>query len=153
MYPLVLTLHSIVRWLVVIFAILALVRLLTGWLGRRDWKREDERSLSLYTIVLDVQTLLGLILYFISPTTTALLSGATGMSNALARFFGVEHVFLMVLALIAAHMARPLARRGKTDTAKFRWAALLVILSVVLVLAAIPWPFSPAARPWIRFGF
>ena len=153
MYPIFLTLHNIVRWLVVIAAVLVLVRMYGGLLGRRSWTPADDRAGMLYTMLLDIQALLGIILYvFLSPTTTAFLTGQTGMSNPLARYFGVEHVFLMVIALVVAHVGRSLAKKGATAAWKFRRGAIFFTVSVLLLLFAIPWPFLPTGRPWLRFG-
>ena len=37
MYPIVLTLHNVMRWVVLVLAVLALLRGLTGWFGRKPW--------------------------------------------------------------------------------------------------------------------
>ncbi len=153
MYPIFLTLHSIVRWLVVISAVLVLARMYGGLFSRRSWTAADDRAGMIFTMLLDLQALLGIILYvFLSPTTTAFLAGQTGMSNSLARYFGVEHVFMMVIALVVAHVGRSLAKKGATNAWKFRRGAIFFTVSVLLILFAIPWPFLPAGRPWLRLG-
>jgi len=153
MYPLVLSVHSITRWLVVLAAAVLLVRSFSGWLRKRKYAPSDDRAAMTFTMLLDIQALLGLILYFfLAPSTLSLLNGTSSMSNAIVRYFGAEHLAMMVLAMAAAHIGRAQVKKASTSQAKFRRAALWFTLSVLLILVAIPWPFLPAGRPWIRFG-
>lgn len=153
MYPLILTIHSIVRWLIIIAAVLLLVRSFSGWLRKRKYAPSDDRAAMTFTMLLDIQALLGLILYFfLAPSTLSLLNGSGSMSSPIVRYFGAEHLAMMVLALAAAHIGRAQVKKASTSQSKFRRAALWYSLSVLLILAAIPWPFLPAGRPWIRFG-
>ncbi len=156
LYNLFLSLHNITRWLVVVFALLAIVRGIQGWSGRREWTRADDRAGVLFASMLDIQVLLGLILYFLfSPTTPRLFSNfGQAMSDPNARFFGLEHVFWMVLALIIAHVGRVISRKAQAAPAKHRAAAIGYGLAFLVVLAGIPWPFlANIGRPWLRlFG-
>jgi len=115
MYLLLLSLHSIVRWVAVIAGVVALVQALRGWLGSRQWARLDDRLGLVFTSALDVQLLLGLLLYVVSPLIRAVFAdfgGALGMTAP--RFFALEHALLMVVAVMLAHIgcvrARPLIR-------------------------------------------
>jgi hypothetical protein len=74
MYTAVLALHSWLRWVVLLLGILAVVRGIAGASGRRRWTPADERAGLFFTIALDVQLLIGLLLYFVfSPITRAAL--------------------------------------------------------------------------------
>jgi hypothetical protein len=153
MGPIVLALHSIVRWLVIVFAVLALVRMFSGWAGRRIWAHADDRVGILFTSMLDLQMLLGLILYFfLSPITASLLNGTGSISSPGVRFFGVEHILMMLVGVVVAHVGRSISKKAPTSSGKFNRAAILYSLAVVIILLAIPWPFSPVSRPWIRLG-
>ena len=87
MYTTVLALHSWLRWAVVLLVLIAIVRALAAGAGRRPWLPLDDRLGLFFIIVLDVQLLLGLVLYFVlSPITQAALAdfgGAMGVSSAL----------------------------------------------------------------------
>lgn len=153
LYPIVLTLHSILRWLVILVVVLSIVRAINGLLFKRGWTQQDNRIGLWFTVLMDVQILLGLILYFVlSPITIAALQNFGGaMGNASVRFFAVEHVFLMIIALAVAHMGRSFIRKAATAPEKHRRTIIWYGLSIVLVLAAIPWPFISAGRPLFRF--
>jgi hypothetical protein len=155
-YVLFLTLHNLTRWLVVVFAVLALVRAFRGWLKKQEWTRLDDRAGILFTSMMDTQFLLGLVLYFLFSSSTPQLVANFGeaMKSPAVRFFGLEHVLLMVVALVLAHVGRALSRKAKDAAAKHRAAAIWFSLTILMVLLAIPWPFAgAAARPWFRlFG-
>ena len=153
LYSILLPIHNILRWIVLLTALYAIGRALAGWLGKKDWLRADFRAGMWYTMALDLQLLVGLLLYFAaSPLVASALRNFGGaMQNPEMRFFAVEHIFLMVLALGIAHGGRPPPRPAPSPPVKHRWAALLFGLSLVVILIAIPWPFAAVARPWIRF--
>ena len=141
MYPIFLALHNIMRWIIILLAIYALVRVYMGVFGKREFTETDRKALSFYAIGMDIQLLLGLILYFfLSPITTAALGNfGAAMSNDAMRFFAVEHILMMVVAVVLAHVATMMAKRGATSSSKFNRAAIWLTLSVLAVLAAIPW--------------
>ncbi|MCO6452114.1 MAG: hypothetical protein J5I90_15135 [Caldilineales bacterium] len=141
LYEITLTLHSLIRWLVLIFLIASFVDGLWGWFGKREWQKRDDQLGMLSTITLDVQVLLGLLLYFVlSPITTSSFSNfGQAMGNGDIRFFLVEHFVIMIIAVVVAHMGRSRARKAATALSKFRNAAIFYGVALLLVLAAIPW--------------
>jgi hypothetical protein len=146
LYSILLPLHSILRWVVVILAVITIGRAFYGWLGKKPWVQLDNQLSSYFTIAFDIQILIGLILYFISPLTQQAFKNFGGaMGNADLRFFAVEHIFMMILALGVAHAGRTLARKAKDDFKKHRNAALFYTLSILIVLSSIPW-----SRPLIH---
>ena len=149
MYDFVLTVHSIVRWVVVISAVAAVVEAFRGWAGRKVWTSLDDRLGLVFTISMDVQVLLGLILYlFLSPIVRgAFQDFGAAMSAVDVRYWAVEHIALMILALILAHVGRARVRRAAEDPARHKSAAIFFGLAFVVLLFAIPWPFLPYGRP------
>ena len=149
-YSIVLTLHNIVRWLIVLSAVLAIVRAFTGLSFKRGYTLQDKNVGLWFTIFLDIQVLLGIVLYFfLSPKTIGVLQDfSQAMGNSLTRFYAVEHIFLMVLAVVIAHMGRSFIRKANAAPEKHRRTLLWFGLAILLILAAIPWNFSPL----LRFG-
>jgi len=144
MYPFVLAIHNIFRWLVLIFGVLAVVRALIGWFGKGQWTDLDDKLGLGFTISIDVQFLLGLLLYvFLSPITkSAFANMSAAMSDSATRFFLVEHSVMMLLAIILAHIGRSRAKKADIDIAKFKNAAIFFTIALLIILAAIPW-FRP----------
>ncbi len=151
MYGYVLVLHSLVRWIVVILGVVAVVRALRGQAGRRRWTPVDENVGLGFTVALDVQLLLGLVLFvFLSPITTrAIHDIATTMRTHALRFWTLEHPLLMVAAVVLAHVARVRIRGTSDSLLRYRAAATFFGLAVLLVLAGMPWRFLPYGRPWL----
>jgi hypothetical protein len=154
MYPLTLTLHSILRWIVLILAVVAFVRALVGWLGKQEWTALDNRLGMLLSASMDLQVLLGLILYiFLSPiTTSAFRNLGAVMGNAAQRFWTLEHIFLMIVALILIHVGRATSRAAERAGGKHKRAAIFFGLALLAILMAIPWPFLSYGRPLIPLG-
>ena len=149
MYSVVLFLHSWVRWIVMIAAVVAIVRAFYGWLGKKDWAKLDDQLGLLFSTSLDIQMLLGLILYiFLSPITQAAFKNlGAAMSDATLRFFTLEHLLYMLVAVVLGHVGRALSKKATEPVAKHRMAAILFGLATLAILLAIPW-----SRPLFRFG-
>ena len=150
MYPFVLGVHNIFRWVVLIAGIVAVGRALIGWFGKKDWTKQDRLIGMVFTSSVDIQLLLGVLLYFVFSSwgLTAILE--KGMSFVMGqseyRFFGIEHAFYMILALIFAHLGSALPKKVDDSIIKHRRAAIWFSLALLLVLAGVPWwrPLLPS---------
>lgn len=140
MLSIVLTVHNLLRWLVLVAALWALIRAYRGWLGDGAWSGRDEQAGRLYSISFDVQFLVGLFTAAVSPVIQATLRDPSliGSSDRI-RFFAVEHIPTMVLALVAVHLTGVLAKRAESGRLRHRRSALGYSVSLLLVLLAIPW--------------
>lgn len=145
MYDLVLTAHSWLRWAALIAGLMATVMAATGS------SRADRWGLILVT-ALDLQLLLGLALYLVlSPNTTAIFANfGAAMRDPVARFWAVEHVTLMLFAVVMAHLGRVLARRAAAPAAKRKRLLVCFVLSTIAMIAATPWPGMASGRPLFR---
>jgi hypothetical protein len=152
-YSLVLAFHSLVRWLVLLFGLLAALRGLHGWFRRLPWTPTDERVGFWAVMAMDVQALLGILLYVSRGGVTGAIfaNWSFAMQDNDLRFWAVEHVTIMIAALALLHIARVRIRRAASPEAKHRTAAILIGLSMVLVLIGIPWPWLSYGRPWLRW--
>ena len=141
-----LVLHNLNRWIVVILIAVALVRAYSGWLQKKVWANWDRRVSLWTTITLDVQLLLGLILYVGDWLPLWSDAGAV-MSTPLLRLFALEHPFYAILAVAAAHAGSSGARRTSDAPAQHRFLALAFTLAALFILVGMPW-----SRPLLR-GF
>ncbi len=141
MYTFMLFSHNIFRWLLLVAGVVAVVMAFVGWLGKKDWPKRDNSVGLVYIILMDVNVLLGFILYlFLSPLTQAAFADfGAAMGNSTLRFFAVEHIFGMLLALVFAHVGRSFSKKAGEPLKKHRTAAIWFTLSLVAVLAMIPW--------------
>jgi hypothetical protein len=150
MFTLVLALHSWLRWAAVVTGIVATLMAFGGRTPQRaaaadQWGR-------FFIIALDIQLLLGLLLYFVlSPNTAAIFENfGAAMRDSNARFWAVEHGVLMLLAVVMAHAGRVLARKAPTPSSRQTRLMLCFTIATIAMLAAIPWPGMANGRPLFR---
>ncbi len=141
MYTGLLHAHNGFRWLVLLALVVSVVLAISGWLGKREWKKTDNLFNLILVIFTDLQFLVGLVLYaFVSPITkTAFQNFGAAMKNPDLRFYAVEHILLMVVALVLIHIGRSKSKKASSSVKKHRTAAIFYTLSLVLILAGIPW--------------
>jgi hypothetical protein len=151
MYTAVLILHSWLRWLVLLFGVWAVWRAFAVPAVER-WSAADERAAKLFTIALDAQLLLGILVYvWLSPTIAAARHAfGAAMQQPQLRFWLVEHPVGMIAALVLAHIGRARIRR-QLEPRKRRVARIFFTISLLLVLASIPWPGLPYGRALFRW--
>ena len=154
-YPHLLITHSWVRWAVLILLVTVVAR---AWRGRRArnavWSTLDERCHAALVAVVDLQFLLGLVLYAVSPFVRAFFDDPIANQKVrILRFFGEEHVLMMVAAVAFVHVGRVRARRSTDITQRHRRVFVWTLAALIFVLASIPWPFFPVARPLFRLAF
>ena len=152
MYASALWLHSWLRWAVLLTGLVAWFRAISGKTARRPWTPQDELWGLLLTISVDLQFLVGLVLYlFLSPITRlGLRNFAAAMQINVARFFTVEHVIGMIAGVALVHIARVKIRKAADADRKHRLAMVLFGIALVVMIISIPWPGMPVARPLFR---
>ena len=149
----VLILHNLLRWAVLILGVWTLVNALTGYFGKRIYSANDNRSNLFFMISCDVQLLIGLALYINNGWFDRLKDMGNNMKDPYLRFFTMEHLTLMLVAWVLVHIGRTSVKKAGTDAAKHKKMLIFFGLAIVLIIAAIPWPFRQAiGRPYFRFG-
>ncbi|MBN2043981.1 MAG: hypothetical protein JW757_03075 [Anaerolineales bacterium] len=137
--------HNLLRWAIVISAVFTLYRLYRGWLQKKPWENIDQKAIMVFTIFLDTQLLIGLLLYFIfSDLVKAAFSNmAAAMGNQVLRFFTIEHTLLMIVAIVLSHIAGAVGKKDLPENTKFKRSAALITLALIFLLAGIPWTSRP----------
>ena len=130
------TLHNIDRYVILILLIITLARAYQGWLGGQTWQSGVRRFALYTTIALDVQLLLGLILYANLLDVHGFDFGAFMESS---RFYATEHIFYMIVAIALAHVGSSRVKRLAEDLQKYRALAISFTGALVLILIGMPW--------------
>lgn len=153
MYYVLLILHSLVRWLVLGSLLFAIYRAYRGWLLTKQYTLFDSRVRILATTIAHIQLVIGLWLYFISPVVSYFLHHlGTAIRMREIRFFGMEHITMMLIAIVVITIGSARAKRKATDQDKFRTMAIWFTIGLLLILSSIPWSFSPLIhRPLFRW--
>ncbi|WP_018127742.1 hypothetical protein [Balneola vulgaris] len=145
MYNGLLHAHSGLRWVVLVLLVLAIIKAFSGWFGKKEYTAGDKKIALFALIATHIQLLLGLGLYFISPKVS-FAEGA--IQNEIYRFYTVEHMSMMIIAIIIITLGFSLAKRTTEGTAKFRKTALFYTLGLLIILSSIPWPFTVDGAGW-----
>ena len=115
-----LTVHSYLRWLIVIVAIVAAVKFALGWLGGGAFKGMDRGLASGFSGLLDLQVTLGLIL---------LIWG--GLAGVGFPAFRIVHALIMILGAVVAHLH--VLWKNADDKLRFR-NSLFIVLDVLIII-------------------
>lgn len=151
MYQILLYLHSYLRYFVLGAGLVAVYRAYVGWTGRRPFSKGDNAFGASFVGFMLLQLIVGLGLYFVSPWGLKAVKVAGALKDPIVRFFGVQHVVLMVLAIIIAQVGRTLSVKRPNDTAKQKTAFIYYGVALFLVLLMIPWGIWNPYRPLFRY--
>jgi len=141
MYPIVLQIHNILRWLILLTGLISMIMAYRGWFGKKKWTNTDNILGITLASLSDLQLLIGLVLYgLLSPITKAAFADfGSAMKNDDLRFYAVEHILVMVIALVIIHLGRIKAKKASDDIRKHRTSAIYYTIALVLIIASIPW--------------
>ena len=147
MYSYALTAHSYLRYAVLLLVLLVLLRCVAGLIRGSAWDGGDAGLGRWLIRVWDLQFLLGLVLYFMSPIVQfAFANFGEAMGDRQLREFTLEHPLLMLLATAALHIGWVRARKAASDRGKLlRWL-IFVAVAALLTAISIPWEGRPLLR-------
>lgn len=152
MHQTLLTLHSINRWLVLFFLLYAIFLSVRGSVNLRTFSKRDNFIRHVTATVSHIQLLLGLGLYMISPTVkfrSAIAETHLWVDEHI--FFRYVHISMMLLSVVLITIGSAKTKRVEADREKFLTMLFWFSISLIVLLIAIPWPFSPLAnRPFLR---
>jgi len=141
MYTGLLHLHNSLRWLILLVALVTLLKYFMGWFSQKSWKKSDNILGIIFVSVMDLQFLVGVVLYFfVSPVTQAALQNfGAAMKNPELRFYAVEHSLMMLVALALVHIGRSKSKKTLNPRSKFGISLVFFGIAYLIILAAIPW--------------
>lgn len=135
--------HSGLRWIVLALMIIAIVKAFKGQKSN-EYLAKDDKIFLFAMIAFHTQVLIGLIMYFMNGWYK--IDGDV-MANSATRFFAVEHIFGMLVAMTVITMGRSKSKKIEDPVAKYKKIATFYLIGLIITLVSIPWPFMPAARP------
>jgi hypothetical protein len=137
MYTGLLHLHNILRWVILI---LLLVAMFQAFAARSGKLPGGLKKSSLFLLIsAHITLLIGLYQYFageVGYKTIQTYGMSEVMKNSALRFWAVEHITGMVVAIVLITIAR-----GKVKKTQNASASILYVVALLIILATIPWPF------------
>ena len=119
-----LMIHSILRWVILLVAAIAIVVFLVSWLRRSHLQGVDRGLMSGFSGLMDLQATIGIIL---------LIWGGLGGLGFPA--YRIEHGFIMILAAVVAHLS--VRWKNADEPLRYRNYFLIILGSLFLVLVGI----------------
>ena len=124
-------LHSILRWIILLFLLICLFQSLS--------KSPGVRKTSLWLLI-SAHLMFVVGLYQLIAGRFGLMKGLPAgvelMKDKFYRFFWIEHPLLMFIAIILITAAR-----SKAKILNYRSVTVLLFIALLAILVAVPWPF------------
>jgi uncharacterized protein YacL len=144
-------LHNLLRWIILVLLLLSILKSYTGMTSKKAFEASDKKIWLFTMIAAHITLLLGLyqwllgrygLFSYVKP------EGISMMKDPYLRFFQMEHPVSMILAIVLITLGYGMAKKNVDDQTKYKKAFRFFILALVLILAAVPWPFRElVARP------
>lgn len=152
MFPTLLALHSLLRWLILISIVYSIFLAYRGWFKKRRFTKHDNWTRIITVSFVHIQLMIGVWLYYLSPIVDYFLKNfSTALHQTQLRFFGMEHITMMILGITMVTIGSSIARRKKADAEKFKAIAIWYSIALIIIFFSIPWEFSPfTSRPNFR---
>lgn len=140
MYTGLLHLHSLLRWIFLMLLVFTVAWYFISMIQKSEYNKMA-KNLGLFTMILaHLQLVIGLVLYFVSPTVqVALADMAAAMKDANLRFWAIEHILTMILGIIFVTLGYSLSKRAKTAASKYKSGFIFFGLGLFLILLRFPW--------------
>ena len=132
-------LHNILRWIILLLLLVTLYQAFS--------KKEAIRKTSLWLLIsAHIMFLIGLYQVIAGRygITKGLPEGVELMKDSFYRFYWIEHPFSMIVAIVLITISR-----RKAKNLNYKATGWLLVIALLFILAAIPWPFRDiVGRPW-----
>lgn len=133
------TLHSYNRYLILAALVFVLFRAFSGWLGRKPFEKMDNTASLVLLILAHLQLLIGLIMYAFTSTwtQTAFADFGAAMKDPMQRYFAVEHITAMLIAIVLIQLGRTFSKKAADDTGKHRKLAVYTSIALLIIAATL----------------
>lgn len=151
MYEYLLIAHNWLRWIILLLLLLNIFRHLGSM--NKPWENADNKLGLFLMIASHITLLIGLYQWAFGPVglqSIKELGMGTVMKNGALRFWAVEHITGMIIAIVLITIGKGVGRKAIPDIAKHRRALIFFVLALIIILATVPWPGREVARPLLR---
>jgi hypothetical protein len=116
--------HSMMRWVIIVIAVIAIIKLALGLAVNASFKGMERGLLSGFSGLMDLQAAIGVI-YFIWDGIVK-----TGFPS-----YRILHMVFMILAAAAGHL--PARFKSLPDKPRFQYSLFSIIVSLALIFVGI----------------
>jgi hypothetical protein len=145
MYNFLVTTHSIFRWILAISLVTTIIY--AAFARTRELPFKNTGMLAKISFnLMNLQFVFGIILYFVSPKV---IFSSLSMKAPLTRFFLVEHLTGMLIAIALISIGYSVSKKAANETKKYNKLLVFYTIGFLVILAAIPWPFYNLGTDWL----
>ena len=151
MYIGLLHLHSFLRWVIIVLAVVVIYKSYTGMKSGRPFTSGDKKTGLFLMIAAHTELLIGLYQWFTGQWGLKRIQEVgmkEVMHNGVFRFFAIEHITGMIIAIALITVGRGVSKKNLPDAVKHTKTFWFILIALVIILASVPWPFREAGRPW-----
>jgi len=146
-------LHSMLRYAILIILLIAIIQYIRSRASKKSFSSGD-KTLSLLTmLMMDIQFLVGGILYFIGPNAPIKYFESASLGDIrddkVASFFTLEHPVLIIIALALVHIGHGVVKKDLSSDRKYKKLITMYTLAFIVIMIAVPWPFRELGRGWM----
>jgi len=134
MHTIINALHSYNRYLIIVAIFWVIFRSWSGWMGKKQYVKTDNTASLVLLILAHTQLLLGLIQYFF---TSAYTTGDMPISDPWVRYFKMEHISAMILAVVLIQLGRTFTKKAPLDEQKHKKTALYTTAAAVIIFVTL----------------
>ena len=139
MHTILVALHSYNRYLILAALLFVLYRAYSGWRGQKRFEKVDNTASVALLGLSHLQLLIGLIMYAFTSTwtQTAFANFGAAMKDPMQRYFAVEHILAMIIAVTFVQLGRTLSKKATDDTEKHRKLAIYTTIALVIIVGTL----------------
>ena len=121
-----------------LFLLIAIINSIAGLAAHREFVKKDRILGLVALIVVHIQLVIGLILYFTSTKGIQALSAET-MKVSESRLYALEHPLMMIIGIALITIGYMKSKKQSSDAGKYRMIWIYYLIGLVLILLRIPW--------------
>lgn len=134
-------LHSFLRWALLLLMIVSIVKAAMSLSGKNPYSPSDRKRTLFTMIAAHLQLVIGVILYVSRGWSDQFSNMGVAMKNASLRFWTVEHISMMIIAIVFITIGNIRSKKMDTDAGKYKQILIWFGLALLIIIAAMPWPF------------
>jgi hypothetical protein len=151
MFEVTLFVHSWFRWVVLGIALLLTFRFTKAWLCKEEWSGSEYSYVTGFLHAYATQVFFGLTLYIgLSPIPKSVIADASLLKNPYYMFFAIRHGLSMLSGFLIFIIGVTISKK-KSKESKYKILSLTMIITLLIILSAIPWPALPYGRDLFRW--
>jgi len=113
------------------------IQSLVGWVSKKEYSVTENRLRKLYLILLYIDMLLGVILYFFLQKPAEVMTTEEAMKFSSLRFWAIQHFSNIVFVVILCTIGNMLIRKTSLSSKKFKYSVFYFGISTIIIIISV----------------